>query len=529
MSDQVKIDVKRGRIAEASAEVVVVNLYSGVKTPDGPTAALDAATGGAITRALATGDFKGGAGEMLTLYPETGPQRVLVAGLGAADGFDLATARKVGGGLARRLRALKVKSAASILHGGDAGLDTAELTRALTEGLVLGLYHYDNWFRDGRAKPLQLATFTWVEAKAPRVKAMTRGAELGRHLAEGMNLTRDLVNGPPNDVTPTHLANTAKALGRKHGFKVKIMDRAQCEKMGMGAFMAVARAAVEPPKFIVMEHRPEKAKGTVCLVGKGLTFDTGGISLKPAAEMDLMKYDMGGSGAVLGAMDFVGSRNIPLIFIAIIGSTENMPGGAAYKPGDILTSMAGVTIEVKNTDAEGRLVLADCLTYAERFEPDAVIDLATLTGACVIALGTATAAMGNDEWLLEQVKGAADTSGERLWPLPLWPEYREQVKSSVADLKNSAGREAGSITAGAFLGAFTNNYRWVHLDVAGAAWNTKPTGHMEAGAAAGGVRTLAQFLMDWKRPRGKGPQPGPSTTLRSLPEDAPAGGSKSGK
>jgi leucyl aminopeptidase len=347
-----------------------------------------------------------------------------------------------------------------------------------------------------------------------------------------MALTRDLVNGPPNEVTPTHLADTARALGKEFGFPVKILDKAQCEKLGMGAFLGVAAAAHEPCKFIVMDYTPKrKPKGTVCLVGKGITFDTGGISLKPAPDMDQMKYDMGGAGAVFGAMRFAASSKVPLRVVGIVAATENMPGGGAYKPGDILTSMAGTTIEIKNTDAEGRLVLADALAYAERFEPDAVVDLATLTGACVIALGSATAAMGNDEWLLDRITAAAETGGERMWAMPLWPEHRETVKSTVADIRNSTGREAGSLTAGAFLGAFTNAYRWVHLDIAGAAWNNRATGYMDAGAAGGGVRALCQFLTDWTKPRGTGPKPGPRTSLRVVKAGAkkkPAGSPKPG-
>ena len=518
MTNDVTVRVKRGDISTAGGPAVVVNLYQGTSDPAGATAAVDGAIDGAVTRALSSGDVTGRLGEVTVIYPDEGKaERVLVVGLGKQADFDLAAARTVGGAMARKLRELGVTSATSVLHGGESGLPGEDLARALTEGFLLALYRYTKWFQDGRDEPIQLESLTWLEKHAARARAATRGAKHGAEVAGAMALTRDLVNGPPNEVTPTHLADTAKALGKEFGLKVTVLDKAQCEKLGMGAFLGVAAAAHEPCKFMVMDYTPKgRSRGTVCLVGKGITFDTGGISLKPAPEMDLMKYDMGGAGAVFGAMRFAASAKVPLRVVGIVASTENMPGGGAYKPGDILTSMAGTTIEIKNTDAEGRLVLSDALAYAERYEPDAVIDLATLTGACVIALGDATAAMGNDEWLLDRIVAAADTGGERMWAMPLWPEHREAVKSTVADIRNSTGREAGSLTAGAFLGAFTNAYRWVHLDIAGAAWNNKPTGTMDAGAAGGGVRAVCQFLHDWKKPAGKGPKPGPRTSLRAV-------------
>jgi leucyl aminopeptidase len=269
-----------------------------------------------------------------------------------------------------------------------------------------------------------------------------------------------------------------------------------------------------------MEYEGKRPKGTVCLVGKGITFDSGGISIKPAQDMDQMKFDMGGSAAVLGALQYAAAQKIPLKVVGIVASTENMPGGHAYKPGDILTSAAGVTIEVLNTDAEGRLVLADALDYAKRYEPDAVVDVATLTGACVIALGgVAAGLMANDEWILDAVYEAGMASGDRAWPMPLWAEYRKMVQSEVADIKNSAGRSGGALTAGAFLGAFTNSYRWAHLDIAGVAWNdTNRSYNSGSGGTGAGVRILAEFLNRWKRPPGRGPRPGPRTSLGPVPK-----------
>lgn len=527
MAAMVGIRVAAGDLARTKTALAVVNLLQGAAEPGGATAAVDAAAGGVVRRALRRGDFTGKRGECLLLYPEAADapmERVLVVGLGAAEGFDAEAAREVGGAIARQIRALKVKEAATVLHGADEGAAVEDLARGLAEGIQLGLYRYDAYFRDGRAEALAAETVLIIERDRRRVKPIERGVRLGNRVASSMNTARDLVNGPPNEVTPTFLAERAKRLGKELGFKVTVLDRKDCERLGMGSFLAVAQGSQEPCKFVAMEYEGASNKGTVCLVGKGITFDTGGISIKPAADMDLMKFDMGGSAAVIAAMEFAASHELPLRVVGIFAATENMPGGRAYKPGDILTSMSGVTIDVKNTDAEGRLILADALSYAERYEPDAVIDIATLTGACVIALGTATAAMGNDEWLLDAVTEAAVRSGERVWPMPLWKEYREKVKSSVADIRNSAGRDAGALTAGAFLGAFTNKYRWVHLDIAGAAWHDKPTAYMEVGGAAGSVRTLCQLLLDWKKPKGKGPEPGPRTSLRELPANAPAGG-----
>ncbi len=526
MEVDVKLSVRQGDIASVGGPAVAVNLFDGVTTPGGATKAVDEATGGVITRALESGDFKGKLEEVLVLYPkETGkgvPERVILLGLGAKDSFDTEAARRVGGVLAGVLRKLKVERAATVVHGGGSGRPVRELARGLAEGFLLGAYRYDNWFRDGRAEPFVLEELTVLEGRKGSLKSIQAGIAHGSAVAGSANQARELANGPGNFCTPTHLADTAKQLGRKYGFKVKVLERAECEKMGMGAFMGVARGAKEPPKFIIMEYEGKSPRGTVCLVGKGITFDSGGISLKPGADMELMKFDMGGAAAVIGAMRFAAETRVPLKVVGLVASTNNLPDGDAYKPGDVLTSLAGVTIEVKNTDAEGRLVLADALAYAERYQPDAVVDLATLTGACVIALGShAAGLMGNDEWLLDAVHDASSSAGERAWPLPLWSEYREMVKSDVADIKNTAGREAGAITAGAFLGAFTNAYRWAHIDIAGVAWNPPSKPYMTTGGTGAGVRILAELLTNWKKPKGTGPSPGSRTSLRSLPKDLP--------
>jgi aminopeptidase A. Metallo peptidase. MEROPS family M17 len=316
-------------------------------------------------------------------------------------------------------------------------------------------------------------------------------------IANGIDLTRDLGNLPPNRCTPQYLAETAQQLGKDWGLKVKVLDRSAMEKLGMGALLAVSAGSHRPPQFIVMEYMGGKAKSRpLVLVGKGITFDTGGISLKPAPEMDEMKFDMCGAASVLGTMRALAEMKLPLNVVALIPTCENMPGGAATRPGDVVKSLSGQTIEILNTDAEGRLILCDALTYAERFEPTLVVDVATLTGACVIALGhEAAGLLSNDEGLRNELQAAGEYSGDRAWPLPLWEEYQEGLKSNFADLANIAGRAGGTITAATFLSNFTQRYRWAHLDIAGVAWKSGK----EKGATGRPVRLFCRFLIEHAR------------------------------
>jgi leucyl aminopeptidase len=318
----------------------------------------------------------------------------------------------------------------------------------------------------------------------------------GDALASGMALTKDLGNLPPNVCTPNYLADQARELARRHGMKVQVFGRKDMERMGMGALLAVARGSEQPPRFIVLEHRKAGKAKPVVLVGKGVTFDTGGISIKPAPEMDEMKFDMSGAGAVLGTLKAVAEMKLGLNVVGLIPTTENMPDGRATRPGDIVTSMSGQTVEILNTDAEGRLILCDALTYAERYEPSAVIDLATLTGACVIALGhVASGLFSNDDALAQEILAAADDAYDRAWRLPLWDDYQDQLKSNFADFANIGGRPAGSVTAACFLARFARKYKWAHLDIAGTAWR----GGKEKGATARPVPLLTQFLVNRAR------------------------------
>jgi leucyl aminopeptidase len=318
-------------------------------------------------------------------------------------------------------------------------------------------------------------------------------AQRGQAIAAGVKLAKDLGNLPGNVCTPSHLAAQAEELAKTHGFGIEVLDRAAIEQLGMGSFLSVAKGSDEPPRFIVLRHQggADGQKPTV-LVGKGITFDSGGISLKPGADMDEMKYDMCGAASVLGTFRALGELKLPLNVVGLIPTCENMPNGHANKPGDIVTSMSGQTIEILNTDAEGRLILCDALTYAERFEPACVVDIATLTGACVIALGHHTSGLlANDDALARELLHAGEVANDRCWQLPLFEEYEEQLKSNFADMANIGGRPGGTITAAAFLGKFTKKYDWAHLDIAGTAWKSGK----EKGGTGRPVPLLVHFLV----------------------------------
>jgi leucyl aminopeptidase len=323
-----------------------------------------------------------------------------------------------------------------------------------------------------------------------------RGRQIGSAVAEGQRLARNLQALPGNICTPEYLAHIARLLGKAYGFRVNVLNRAQMEKEGMGGLLAVARGTFEDPRFITLEYKGGGRAAPVGIVGKGITFDSGGISIKPADHMEDMKYDMSGAAAVLGTFEVLGQLKPPVNVVGIIPSTENLPSGTAVKPGDVVRSHFGKTIEVVNTDAEGRLILADALSYARRFKPACVLDAATLTGAVVVGLGHhAIGLMGNDDQLLEEVRRAGELAGERCWALPMWDEFREQNKSEVADVKNSGGRPAGTITAGWFLREFVDGYPWAHLDIAGTAYTDGDRPYQVKGPTGIGVRLFTEFIL----------------------------------
>src|SRR5437867_365729 len=377
------------------------------------------------------------------------------------------------------------------LTGGAAALDT-RLKRRLAALLKSGEFTG----KPNQVSIVHIAPVTVLVSDPPALAQAQQGARQGQVVGEAATYVRDLCNHPANVVTPTYIANEAKKVARERGVRCTILDRPQMERLGMGAILGVARGSHEPPKFIVLQYRGgPRGERPVALVGKTITFDSGGISLKPADNMEQMKADMTGGAAVLAAVRAAARLRLPLNLVAVIPATENMPGGRAIKPGDVLRSLSGKTIEVINTDAEGRLILADGLTYAQRVKPPVLVDIGTLTGACVVALGNhAIGVLGNNEQLIGELRDAGERCGERVWQLPLWEEYYEQIKSDVADVKNTGGRAGGTITAAAFLSKFAGDGVWAHLDIASTDWSERERAYIPKGATGVGVRLLIQFL-----------------------------------
>lgn len=492
-----QVRVESGDIARAKTECVVVNLFEGVTRPGGGTGAVDRALDGAISRLIEQGDIRGKYGE-LTLFPTFGKipaPRVLVAGLGKQADFTIDRVRDLSADIARRLRSARVQRFATITHGaGIARLDARACAQAIAEGTILGLYRFRKHKRP-EEDATEIEEVVLVEHDATKLPSLEQGVELGVVLAEAQNFARDLANEPANVLTPTELAHRAQSLAAAMGLEWEILDRPQIEALGMGAFLGVAAGSHQPPKLIVLRYRHGDGP-TLGLVGKGITFDTGGISIKPAAGMEEMKGDMAGGGAVIAAMGAIARLKPKVNVTAVVPATENMPGGGATKPGDVLRAMSGKTIEVINTDAEGRLILADGITYARRLGCSPIVDVATLTGAISVTLGNvAFGVMGSDPGLIGRVKAAARAAGEKLWELPMFEEYREQLKSEVADIKNTGGRNAGSITAAFFLKEFAEDTPWAHLDIAGVDVMDKERGALVKGASGIPVRTLAHLAL----------------------------------
>lgn len=496
-----EIQVKRADIVEITDEAIVVNIFEGVKEPQGATAAVDMALNGQISELIESGDIKGKHMETTLLYTRGSipSKRVLVIGLGKKENFNTEKIRQVSGKAATFLRNLGIKSYTTIIHGAGTGnISLSEATTAVVEGAILSLYRCDRFKNENEDKAKTIERITIVERETDKIDQIRKAVEFSKILSESVIMVRDLVNFPSNEITPQRLAEIAKEISERYGLRCQILDEKGMEDIGMRAILAVARGSANSPRFIIVEYEPEFYKDTVVVIGKGITFDSGGISIKPAENMEQMKYDMAGAGAVLGTLQACSQLKPPLKIVGLIPAAENIPGPKAYKPGDIIRSLSGKTIEVINTDAEGRLILADAITYALRYKPAGIIDLATLTGACVIALGHhAIGMMGNDENLKEKIKRAAEITGEKVWELPIWEEYEEQLKSDIADIKNVGGRAAGAITGALFLKKFAENYPWVHLDIAGTAWVEKDRPYIPKGASGVGVRLLTNLFMNW--------------------------------
>jgi leucyl aminopeptidase len=437
----------------------------------------DKAARGALRRVLEQGDLGAKAGATLLLQRVAGiaADRVLLVGLGERRDYGIASLREAVRGAGQALKDIGAKSAA--LYVGDfaaSGRGLPDAVRHAALGLREAFYRFEQLKTQKKPPAPALATVMLALASGPVTLQAQRALKEASATADGIDLAKTLGNLPPNICTPSYLAEQAKQLAKQFGLGIEVLERRDMERLGMGALLAVAHGSHQPPKLVVLRYKggAKKAKPLV-LVGKGITFDTGGISLKPAAEMDEMKFDMSGAGSVLGALRALAGMRAAVNVVGIIAATENMPGGQAARPGDIVTTLSGQTVEILNTDAEGRLILCDALTYTERFDPAAVVDIATLTGACVVALGhVASGLFSNDERLAAQVRAAADEAWDRVWQMPVWEDYQEQLRSNFADMANIGGRPGGSITAACFLARFTRKLRWAHLDVAGTAWKS---------------------------------------------------------
>ena len=494
-----KVTAVTGDITKTASDAIIVNLFEGIKSPGGATAAVDNALGGAITKLIKSGEIKGKQGEMTLIHTlgKIKPSKVLVAGLGKKDALNLNVIRSVVAEACRYLRKTQVKEIATIVHGvGAGGIDAEKSAQAITEGAMLGLYTFRK-HKSKKDENGQIERVTIVTPDKQGLPKLKKGCEVGRILAEATILARDLDNEPGNYMTPTDLANAAKKVAADFGLECQIFEKKDLEKMKMGGLLGVACGSAQPPKLIVLKYQGDKrSKRTVGLVGKGLTFDSGGISIKPSEGMGDMKGDMAGGAAVISALRAIAELKPKVNVTAIVPATENMPSGSACKPGDVLKASNGKTIEVVNTDAEGRVILADALSYARKLGLSPVIDIATLTGACHVALGDHySGGFTNDQKLIEQVIKAGKEAGERIWQMPLHDDYKESNKSDIADVKNSGGRYGGAITAAQFLHEFIEDTPWVHIDIAGTSSTDKDKGAVVKGETGVIVRTLVNFVL----------------------------------
>jgi len=492
-----RLTFRKSSINSVKADAAVAFLHQDEKLLNSELRTLNKLYKNQIALVLQSGDFKGKHGEHLVVYvgKGAGSSRLILVGLGDKKNVSLEKYRQAAAIGAKKARSLKSRSV--VFEIPTQLQERADSLLALAEGAYLSLYRFDKYFSKKKDEPvvdelILCATDNAVASLAPKVLAKAQ------ILCEATFLARDLENAPANEIYPETLAKAAKDSAEKNGYTATILDDFEIKDLGMGGIIGVSQGSARPPRFIILEYG-DRAKKPVVLVGKGVTFDTGGISIKPAASMSEMKMDMSGAAAVIGTFEAVSRLTMPIHLVGLIPTVENMPSGTSVRPGDILRHFNGKTSEVDNTDAEGRLILADALGYAEKYKPSAVIDLATLTGACVVALGHyATGMMGNDDKLMKTLKIAGEKTYERVWRLPMFDEYEKLIKSDVADVKNTGGRWGGAITAAWFLKSFIGDYKWCHLDIAGTAILEENLEYTPKGGSGIGVRLLTEFLRNWK-------------------------------
>jgi leucyl aminopeptidase len=483
-------------ITKVDADALAVAVFKGEKADDGILKTLDKVAGGVVNSVIKSEEFSAKEGETAYFHlTDSGlrARRLLLVGCGDRSEYKARQVSQMAGSAARFLRSKNAKTIAIVPRSDG---DVEKSAQWTISGAVMGLFEPDK-YRTKDKEQRQVERFEVVIEGADK-KALERGAERGRIIGESVNFTRDLANEPGGYMTPTHMAERAKKIAKDFGLSIDVLDQKQIEKLGMGSFLGVARGSEEPPKLIVLKYTPPKkvkSDGLLALVGKGITFDSGGISLKPGENMELMKYDMSGAATVMGTMRAIAQLKPSVPVLGIAPCCENLPSGKATKPGDVLRAMTGKTIEVINTDAEGRLILADGIAYAKKLGATQIIDMATLTGAVSIALGDVnTAILGTDQKLIDSFIAAGKEVGEKFWQLPLDNEYTNQIKSDIADIKNVGGKKAGTITATAFLKEFADGVSWAHLDIAGTAWGDPATPYRSKGPTGVAVRTLVEFI-----------------------------------
>jgi leucyl aminopeptidase len=492
------IQVIPGAVLESDADAIFVGSFEGAQ-PEGATLAVDQALGGAIRDLIDGGDFEGKTDQVAVLYPRGAipARRVIVVGLGPRGDFGLDTIRCAAARAVQKARDLKTQRVASPLFGAG---EVEALAQAMAEGGLLGLYDYRGQKTDQTPEALPKI---WQLLTSPQQdpSAVQRGVQAGQVIAAAVTLARDLVNLPPNICTPSYMAVRAGVVAETAGLRIQVLEEDQMASLDMGALLAVARGSDTPPRLIILEHNADRAQelDTIVLVGKGVTFDTGGYSLKSKEGMATMKDDMAGAAAVIGAMRAIGALDVPLHVVGLVPAADNMISGRAYRPQEVVTASNGVTIEIISTDAEGRMLLADALAYAKRFNPAAVVDIATLTGTCAAALGKAAAGLfSTDDRLRDVLLSAADASAEKLWPLPLYPEYEKTIQSQTADIKNSGGKLGGIGSSATFLKHFVDYPAWAHIDMAGVAVDAEDNPYVpDKGATGFGVRLLTEFVRRW--------------------------------
>lgn len=492
-----KIAVYNGPIEDASADTLVVDLFKDAKEVSGAAAAVDKKLKGRISKFIKAKEISGRLGDAFLLYTHgmIPAKRVIVVGLGDREKFSLDAIRKASAAAIRAARSNKAEKISSIVHGaGTGGIEPALAAQAMVEGSILADYKFDGYAKEKKDEKVKIKSFTIAEIDKKKLKAFKEGSRVGEILANCQNRARDMVNTPSNKMTPRIFAEHARKEARKFGLLCTVIDP---KKDGMESINAIAMGSLEPARLVVLSYRHSPRAETVALIGKGITFDSGGISIKPSSKMWEMKTDMAGAAAVLEAMCAIAQLKLKKNIMAVIPLTENMPSGGALKPGDVVGSLSGITTEVISTDAEGRMILADAITYAKKKGAHKIIDCATLTGGCIIALGDAASGLlGNDDDLIKSMEDAAEISGEKVWHLPLFDEYEDYLKSSIADHKNctEGGRGASASTGAMYLKKYVGDTPWVHFDIAGTAYLSKAQGALSEGATGVPMRTIIEYL-----------------------------------